>query len=58
MSGAGLLCEWAGRWEVVGVADSRTGCSHGARPRVYDDVTPTTVRWIKKTISVFQKTSS
>lgn len=57
MSGAGLLCEWAGRWEVVGVAVASTGCSTGARPRVYDDVVPTAVKWIKMTIAAFAKDS-
>ncbi|XP_071519444.1 atrial natriuretic peptide-converting enzyme-like isoform X3 [Panulirus ornatus] len=57
MSGGGLLCEWAGRWEVVGVASSNTGCFQGSRPRLYDDLTSTTVRWIKKTIAAFQRGS-
>ncbi|XP_047738739.1 atrial natriuretic peptide-converting enzyme [Hyalella azteca] len=57
MSGAGLLCEWAGRWEVVGVAVAGTGCNTGARPRVYDDVNPTAVKWIKMTIAAFAKES-
>ncbi|XP_066945636.1 atrial natriuretic peptide-converting enzyme isoform X2 [Macrobrachium rosenbergii] len=56
-SGAGLLCEWAGRWEIVGVASAPTGCTEGLRPRLYDDITPTTVRWIKKTIAAFQRGS-
>ncbi|KAK3852557.1 hypothetical protein Pcinc_040862 [Petrolisthes cinctipes] len=58
MSGGGLVCEWAGRWEVVGVATSHTGCYHGSRPRLYDDITQGTVRWIKKTIAAFQRGSS
>ena len=57
MSGGGLLCEWAGRWEVVGVAISHTGCYQGSRPRLYDDITTNTVKWIKKTIAAFQRKS-
>ncbi|XP_050731521.1 atrial natriuretic peptide-converting enzyme-like isoform X2 [Eriocheir sinensis] len=57
MSGGGLLCEWAGRWEVVGVAMSHTGCYQGSRPRLYDDITSNTVKWIKKTIAAFQHSS-
>lgn len=57
MSGGGLLCEWAGRWEIVGVATSHTGCFQGSRPRIYDDITAATVRWIKKTIAAFQRNS-
>lgn len=57
MSGGGLLCEWAGRWEVVGVAMSHTGCYQGSRPRLYDDITTNTVKWIKKTIAAFQRNS-
>ncbi|XP_045602794.1 atrial natriuretic peptide-converting enzyme isoform X2 [Procambarus clarkii] len=57
MSGGGLLCEWTGRWEIVGVATSHTGCFQGSRPRLYDDITSTTVRWIKKTIAAFQRNS-
>ncbi|KAK7074382.1 hypothetical protein SK128_019318, partial [Halocaridina rubra] len=56
-SGAGLLCEYAGRWEIVGVASAPTGCSHTLRPRLYDDITPAIVRWIKKTIAAFQRGS-
>lgn len=54
-SGGGLLCEWAGRWELVGVATLPTGCAQGSRARLYDDITPATVRWIKKTIAAFAR---
>ncbi|RXG51820.1 Plasma kallikrein [Armadillidium vulgare] len=57
MNGAGIVCEWADRWEVVGIATGRSGCSSGARPRMYDNITPETVNWIKKTISAFERRS-
>ena len=57
-SGVGLVCEWAGRWELVGVATHPVGCGQGVRQRLYDDVTPNTVRWIKKTILAFEQGGS
>ncbi|CAL4067541.1 unnamed protein product, partial [Meganyctiphanes norvegica] len=59
MSGGGLMCEFASRWEVVGVASSPTECSTiGFRPRVYDDLNPDTVKWIKKTVAAFARGST
>ncbi|XP_076031801.1 atrial natriuretic peptide-converting enzyme-like [Oratosquilla oratoria] len=55
MSGAGLYCERTGRWEVVGVATGRTGCTVGNRPRYYEDVTPNIAKWVRKTIAQFAK---
>lgn len=55
MNGAGLLCEWAERWEVVGIAMGRPGCANGARPRTYENISPETVNWIKKTIAAFKR---
>ena len=51
MVGSGLMCERAGRWELVGIFYGRSGCSTGARPKVYDDMNTATVNFMKKTIT-------